>query len=150
MRSKIGAGLVAGLIAGVVFGVMMQVITAPTPEGGRMPMMAMVAKVVHSDSIVVGWIYHLFNSAVIGAIFGWLFGNRTASYGASLGWGSVYGVFWWVLGGLVLMPVLLGIPPFAPLRMMLPVAMGSLGGHLVYGAMLGLSFAWLRRPARRD
>lgn len=86
MRSKTFAGIVAGLMAGIVFGVLMQVMTAPTPDGGTMPMMAMVAKVVRSDSMAVGWIYHLFNSAVIGAIFGWLFGNRAATYGAGFGW----------------------------------------------------------------
>jgi uncharacterized membrane protein YagU involved in acid resistance len=147
MRSKIGAGIVAGLIAGIVFGVMMQTMTAPTPDGGRMPMMAMVAKVVRSDSMAVGWIYHLFNSAVIGAIFGWLFGNRAGSYGAGSGWGALYGVIWWVLGALVLMPLFLGMPPFAPLKMMLPVAMGSLFGHLMYGVILGLLFVRLRSRA---
>lgn len=147
MRSKIGAGIVAGLTAGIVFGIMMQMMTAPTPDGGRMPMMAMVAKVVRSNSMAVGWIYHLFNSAVIGAIFGWLFGNRAANYGVETGWGALYGVIWWVLGALILMPVFLGMPPFAPLKMMMPVAMGSLVGHLVYGVILGLLFVWLRRKA---
>jgi hypothetical protein len=147
MRSKIGAGIVAGLIAGIVFGVMMQTMTAPTPDGGRMPMMAMVAKVVRSDSMAVGWIYHLFNSAVIGAIFGWLFGNRAGSYGAGSGWGALYGVIWWVLGALILMPSFLGMTPFAPLKMMMPVALGSLVGHLMYGAILGLLFVWFRSRA---
>ncbi len=147
MRSKIGAGVVVGLSAGVVFGVMMQMMTAPTPDGGKMPMMAMVAMVVRSDSIAVGWVYHLFNSAVIGAIFGWLFGSRAANYGAGFGWGALNGVIWWVLGGLVLMPMLLGMPAFAPLKMMLPVAMGSMIGHLVYGVILGLLFVWFRSRA---
>jgi uncharacterized membrane protein YagU involved in acid resistance len=144
MRSKIGAGIVGGLIAGIAFGAMMQMMTAPTPDGGKMPMMAMVAKVVRSDSMAVGWIYHLFNSAVIGAIFGWLFGNRAAAYGAGFGWGAVYGVIWWVVGALILMPMFLGMPPFAPLKMMMPVAMGSLMGHLIYGVILGLLFVRFR------
>ena len=147
MRSKVGAGIAAGLIAGTVFGMMMQMMTAPTPDGGRMPMMAMVAMVVRSDSMAVGWIYHFFNSAVIGAIFGWLLGDRAASYGAGLGWGAVYGAIWWVLGALVLMPVFLGMPPFAPLKMMLPVAMGSLVGHLVFGVILGILFVRFRNRA---
>jgi hypothetical protein len=147
MRSKIGAGIVGGLVAGIVFGVMMQMMTAPTPDGGKMPMMAMVAKVVRSDSMAVGWIYHLFNSAVIGAIFGWLFGTRAASYGSGFGWGAFYGIVWWVLGALILMPMFLGMPAFAPLKMMMPVAMGSLLGHLVYGVILGLLFVWFRSRA---
>jgi hypothetical protein len=155
MRSNFVAGIVGGLIAGVVFGLMMQMMMAPTPTGGQMPMMAMVAQVVRSDSVVVGWLYHLFNSAVIGAIFGWLLGSRAHSYWSGLGWGALYGLAWWVLGGLVLMPVLLGMPVFAPVMMaaMWPVALGSLVGHLLYGAILGLSFVWLhsmtRTPATR-
>lgn len=148
-RDRILAGVGAGVIAGVVFGVMMQMMMAPTPEGARMPMMAMVAKVVRSDSMLVGWIYHLINSAVIGAIFGGIAGH-IGGYGRGVGWGALYGVFWWVLGGLVLMPVLLGMPAFAPIAMepMRSVAMGSLVGHLVYGLILGgIYVGFLRRVA---
>jgi hypothetical protein len=129
----------------MVFGMMMQMMSAPTPGGQSMPMMAMVAKVVRSDSIAVGWLYHLFNSAVIGGIFGWLLGSRASGYRAGFGWGAAYGIVWWVLGGLILMPVLLGMPPFAPLMMapMRMVAMGSLMGHLIFGLILGGVFAKL-------
>jgi hypothetical protein len=139
MRSDINGGIVAGLTGGIVFGMMMQMMSAPTPQGGQMPMMAMVAMVVRSGSPLVGWLYHLFNSAVIGAIFGWLFGGRAQSFVAGLGWGAVYGFIWWILGALILMPVFLGMPPFAPLLMepMRPVAMGSLVGHFIYGMILG-------------
>ncbi|MBA3558225.1 MAG: hypothetical protein H0W30_06460 [Gemmatimonadaceae bacterium] len=45
------------------------------------------------------------------------------------------------------MPVLLGMPPFASLRMpeMRPVAIGSLVGHLIFGVILGLGFVRLLR-----
>jgi uncharacterized membrane protein YagU involved in acid resistance len=147
MRSRVLAGIIAGVVAGIVFGAMMQMMSAPTPEGGRMPMMAMVAMVVRSQSLVVGWLYHLFNSAVIGALFGAFLGERAHGYREGLGWGAAWGAFWWVLGALILMPVLLGMPPFAALRMppMRPVAMGSLVGHLVYGLILGAAYVRLRR-----
>ena len=152
MQTKIGSGVAGGLIAGVVFGIMMQILTAPTPEGQEMPMMAMVAQVVGSESLIVGWVYHLFNSAVIGGIFGWLLGNKAHSYGSGTGWGALYGIFWWVLGGLVLMPMVLGMNAFAPVTMepMRPVAMGSLMGHLVFGIILGASYIALtkKRAAR--
>jgi len=147
MRSDISNAIAAGLLGGVVFGIMMQMMNAPTPEGGQMPMMAMVAKVVRSDSMAAGWIYHLFNSAVIGGIFGWLLGNRSQRIGAGLGWGALYGFVWWILGALILMPLFLGMPPLAPLMMapMRPVAMGSLMGHLIYGIILGGGFAILKQ-----
>jgi hypothetical protein len=136
------AGAVAGLAGGVVFGLMMTLMSAPTPDGGAMPMMAMVGMVVRSPTLLVGWLYHLVNSAVIGALFGWLLGRRVHGYGSGLLWGLAYGLLWWVLGGLILMPVLLGMPAFAPLMMapMVPVAVGSLVGHLTYGAITGAAY----------
>ena len=146
MRSNVVAGIIAGLIAGVVFGIMMAVTHAPTPDGGSMPMMGMVAQVVGSSSLVVGWLYHLFNSAVIGGLFGWILGTRIGAYGSGAGWGAAYGVLWWVLGGLILMPVFLGMPAFAPLQMpmMRPVAFASLMGHVIFGIILGAAFVPLR------
>ncbi|MBW3660618.1 MAG: hypothetical protein KY397_03175 [Gemmatimonadetes bacterium] len=150
MQSKIGAGIVAGLVGGVVFGIMMTMMMAPTPEGGEMPMMAMVANVVRSDSLAVGWVYHLFNSAVIGAIFGWVLGSAGMGYGGGLVKGLLYGVFWWILGAQILMPLFLGMPVFASLRMppMRMVAVGSLMGHILFGLILGATFVALYRETR--
>jgi hypothetical protein len=149
MDSKIGRGALAGLVGGIVFGAMMQIMNAPTPEGGTVPMMVMVAMVVRSTSIAIGWLYHLFNSAVIGILFAAFLGSRVTSTSSGVAWGAAWGVVWWVLGGLVLMPLLLGMPAFAPLMMpgMLPVAIGSLAGHLVYGALLGFVYARLAHAA---
>jgi|SRR5919108_450376 hypothetical protein len=146
MQRRMAAGVIAGLAAGAVFGIMMQLMTAPGPEGARMPMMAMIARVVRSDSVAVGWAYHLFNSALIGAIFGAWVGRSLRGYGSAILWGAAYGLGWWVLGGLVLMPILLGMPPLAPVAMapMRPVAMGSLVGHVVFGLILGVGFLVLR------
>jgi hypothetical protein len=151
MRSKIGAGIVAGLLAGVVFGVMMHVITTPMPMGGRMPMMTMMAHVVRSDSLVAGWIYLLVNSVVMGGIFGLVLGDRATRIGGGLAWGALYGALLWVLGALVLMPLLLGMEAFAPMTMapMRPGAWQSLGAHVLSGLILGGTFAGLyrRHPA---
>jgi hypothetical protein len=150
MSSRIGASIAGGLAGGLVFGMMMHMMTAPTPDGAQMPVIAMVGQIVGSPTVGVGWAYHLFNSAVIGAIFGWLFGNRVRGYASALGWGAAYGLVWWILGGLILMPIMLGMPAFAsltipPMRM---VGMGSLVGHLIYGVILGGVFAWLYEGAR--
>jgi hypothetical protein len=146
MGSRLKAGALAGVLAGIAFGILMQMMSAPTPEGGSMPMMVMVAMVVGSQSLVVGWVYHLFNSAVIGALFGALLGARVGGYGSGATWGALWGIVWWVLGGLILMPIFLDMPPFGALRMppMRPVAWGSLAGHLIYGVILGAAFVRLR------
>jgi hypothetical protein len=148
MSSRIGTGVAGGVVAGVVFGLMMQSMSAPTPDGGEMPMMAMVGAVVGSPTVAAGWAYHLLNSAVIGGLFGWLLGDRIRTGGASLAWGVAYGVAWWVLGALILMPALLGMPIFAPLLMppMRVVAMSSLVGHIMFGLTLGGVYLGVARP----
>jgi hypothetical protein len=145
MSSRTVASILGGLAGGVVFGTMMQMMTAPTPDGGQMPVIAMVGQIIGSPTVGAGWAYHLFNSAVIGLIFGWLLGTRVHNYSSALGWGAVYGFAWWIVGGLILMPLFLGMSPFAPLLMppMRMVAIGSLVGHLIYGLILGGVFAWL-------
>lgn len=165
MRSKTGAGVVAGLCAGLVYGIVMQMVTVPMAggggmpmpggsempmdAGGRMPMMAMVAQVVRSDSLAVGWVFLLITGAVMGVIFGWVLGDRATRIGGGLAWGALYGVLWWVLGTLILMPILLGMSAFAPLTMapMRPGAMWSLAAYLVSGPILGAVFAGLYRGA---
>jgi uncharacterized membrane protein YagU involved in acid resistance len=161
MPSYLSAGVVAGLIGGIIFGMGMQMMTAPTPDGGHMAMIDMVGQVpimndptgnlAGTNPATVGWIYHLINSAIIGAIFGLRIKSGVRSTATGLGWGALYGFAWWILGGLVLMPLLLRMPVFAPLMMapMRPVAMGSLMGHLVFGLVLGAAYAWLYRPAMR-
>ncbi|MGH2348915.1 MAG: hypothetical protein ACRDFT_05555 [bacterium] len=71
------------------------------------------------------------------------------TYGRSVVAGLLYRGLWWILGGIILMPYLLGMPVFAPLLMveMRSVGTGSLLGHLMYGLVLGAAYAWLYRPA---
>jgi hypothetical protein len=147
MRSRLAAGVIAGMIAGIPMGIAMQMMLVPTPQGGPMPMMAMVAKVLRSDSLTVGWVYHLFNSAVIGAFFGGWFGRRVGGLGSGLLWGTLHGLIWWVLGGLTFMPLLLGMNAFSPILepMRRAAGMGSLAVHLLYGLILGGIYAWLVR-----
>ncbi len=117
-------GAVGGLAGGLLFGAMMQLT-------GAIPMVAML---VGSESVAVGWAVHLAISVVLGLGFGLVVGDRLSSVGASLGLGAGYGVVWWVLGGLIAMPLALGMPAFVLNTM----AWMSLMGHLVFGLTLGL------------
>ena len=114
-------------------------------------MMAMVAQVVRSDSLAVGWVFILITGMVMGVIFAWVLGNRATRIGGGIAWGALYGVFWWVLGTLILMPILLGMGAFAPLTMapMRHGAQWSLVGYLLSGPILGAVFAALYREGPR-
>jgi hypothetical protein len=116
-------GIVGGLAGGAVFGLMMQM----------MDMIPMVAMLVGSESVAVGWLVHLVISAALGAGFGLVAGRLLRSWASGVLGGVAYGVVWWVLGALVAMPARLGMPTFTIDTM----AWQSLMGHVVFGAILG-------------
>jgi uncharacterized membrane protein YagU involved in acid resistance len=119
------AGLVGGLLGGVLFGAMMQM----------MGMMGMVAMLVGSESVGVGWIVHLAISAIFGGVYAVVLGPQTNSYARGALLGALYGVVAWVVGALVLMPLGLGMS-----EMVFVIGQDqimSLIGHLVFGVVLG-------------
>jgi len=127
--NHIKSGINAGLIAGVVFGAMM----------GMLGMLPMVAKLLGGSSAIWGFIVHLIFSVIIGGIFGFVFGHMAINKGTGVILGLLYGVIWWVLGPLVIMPVWLGMGlqlSVAGMTMAIP----SLWGHLVFGFILGLIY----------
>lgn len=152
MRSKVSAGALAGLAAGLLYATIMHVTTAPMAMGDRRRLIMMVADVVRSDSLTVGWVVLLATGVILGGLFGATLGARASGVGSGMGWGALYGIFWWVVGTLVLMPVLLGMPAFAPLTMA-PMRFGAavgLAAYLLSGLLLGGLFAAFhqRQPSR--
>lgn len=127
-------GIVGGLAGGVVFGMLMQM----------MDMIPMVAMLVGSESVAVGWLVHLGISAVLGAGFGLVGSRLLAGWGSGVGGGIAYGVVIWVLGALIAMPARLDMP----LLNVDSMAWRSLMGHVIYGAILGaVAVALARRKA---
>ncbi|HUX65744.1 MAG TPA: hypothetical protein VMV42_01220 [archaeon] len=110
-------------MGGVVFGMMMAMLS----------MIGMVAALVGSKSNIVGWVLHLGISVFIGITFAFLFQDKLKSVGSGLTVGLGYGVFWWVLGALVLLPAKLHMPLFN----FNTATWESLMGHMVFGAILG-------------
>lgn len=120
---QLTAGVVGGLVGGVLFGVMMQM----------MGMLGMVAGLVGQDGAAVGWVVHLAISVLFGLGYAVTIGPRSTSWSRALGLGAAYGVVWWVLGALIIMPAILGMPV---LQVGTPQVQ-SLVGHIVYGLALG-------------
>jgi hypothetical protein len=143
---RLVAGIIGGVVGGLAFGALM----------AMMGMLPMVASIVGSKSAVVGFLYHMFNSVVIGAMFGLILGGLSRTYGRGATFGLLYGVGWWVLGPMILMPLLLGmgsegIASQFGAAFSAPMLM-SLVGHLIYGLLTGLVYVAYAtsRPARRD
>lgn len=138
LSSRIIAGVAGGIVGGVMFGFLMQM----------MDMMPMVAKLVGSTSIGVGWLVHLFNSALFGAIYSVVFARLINTWAGAIGIGLVYGVIWWVLGALLIMPAWLGMSDM--IFKVGTTQWQSLMGHLLYGLLLGVVYAAVRPRLQRS
>ena len=143
MSNRIAAGAAGGLIAGVAFDLVMRLMSAGT--GGSMIVFA--AGVVHASSPLVGWLVYPVYGVIIGAFFGWLVHDQTVEDAAAILWGGLYGVGWWIVAGLVLIPVLRPTWPFsiAAVDQAREVAVPLLVGHIVYGVILGLIWSQITR-----
>ncbi len=128
-------GAYGGLAGGLIFGMMM----------GMMGMLPMIGSMVGQPTAAAGFAVHMVNSVIIGAGFAILLGRFVGGTRSGVGVGLAYGGAWWILGPLTLMPLFMGMGfgvnwNAAAATAMLP----SLVGHLVYGGVLGLVYAWLR------
>ncbi|MFB4295797.1 hypothetical protein [Actinomadura sp. NTSP31] len=128
----VGYGALSGLAGGIVFGFVW----------GTVDVLPTVARLVGARGAVAGWIIHLVIAQLIGVSYALLFRRRSYDLASGVGWGLSYGFFWWVLGALTLLPVLLGQPPRWSASG-IATAFPGLVGHLAYGAGLGAVYAWL-------
>ena len=127
------SGAIAGLGGGLVFGMMM----------AMMGMLPMVGMLVRQENAVIGFIVHMFISAVIGSIYGIVASRLPHTYLVGVVAGTANGVIWWILGALTMMPILLGMN-----QMVFVIGEPqwiSLMGHIVFGVVTGFIFVPLSR-----
>lgn len=133
------AGIIAGLIATVVLSALMLL------KGmmGMMPdldVIAMIAGMMGAGAMI-GWAAHF----MIGAVYGLVFASasRPGTTGSIVMQGIGLGIVGWLVMMIVLMPMAGGgaFGLVMPSGMMVPVA--TLMLHVIFGAVLGFSFAKL-------
>jgi len=134
-------GVFAGIIAGIVFGAMMAVMMPAT--------LGKIAKLYGLSGQFVGFLVHLVHSAFIGWAFTWFVGD-SVSIGAGSVYGLLYGLAWWVLGPILIMPTwLAGSPRLSTEGVQ--AALPSLPGHLVFGLVLGVLYVlWSETAAENQ
>lgn len=135
---SLGWGALAGFTGGIVSSpIMLQT--------------GVLSKVVGLDtrlSTLHGLLVHLLVSTLIGMTFGLLFRNESSNIGAGVSWGWLFGLIWWYLGPMTLLPLLLtGVCDWSTdaASALLP----SLIGHLLFGATTALVFLILERRHTR-
>lgn len=136
-HEKYYAGIGAGIVGGVVFCFIMSIV-------GLSPL---VAKIMEKEYLVLEWMGSLIYSGFIGGLYVWWFGKKTTTIEKSILSGLVHGAVWWMLGALIIRPLVLGLPlqlenPFDATNTMFFLS------HLAYGVVLGNIFFQLNRSIK--
>ena len=127
--TSIKHGVYGGLAGGVVFGALM----------AMMGMLPMIGNMVGVPSAWTGLFVHLLISATIGGSFAVLL--DASGHRGGVGSGLAYGFTWWILGPLTLMPFLMGMGLGVNWNVTAAgQALPSLVGHLIFGAILGVTY----------
>ena len=129
---SIGIRLLAGLVAGLAGGFLFSI----------------------AVGTILGFVPHLMISGLLGILFAVLVGPRIKTAGGSLVWGEAYGILWWLIGYLTLIPIFLGDGVYwepAEIQALFPLLLGQ---TIAYGAVLGLVYYCIVRtfsgPADAD
>ena len=141
MHINWGKAIAAGLIGTAV---MTMVGVWGAPMMGIPPMNPATMLAMAMGSTALGWIGHLMIGSMLAIIYA-LVAPRLR--GPSWARGALYGIAPWLLAQLVVIPMM-GMPLFSG---SLALAMGSLVGHLMYGAVVGGVYGTgVVAPARRQ
>jgi hypothetical protein len=131
---SLGWGAVAGLTGGVIASPVL-LATHALPQ---------IIGLDTSLSGARGLMLHLLVSAAIGMTYGLLFRNEGSSLGLGVAWGWLFGLIWWFVGPMTVLPLLLtGVCDWSAdaVSALLP----SLMGHLIYGATTAFVFLLMER-----
>jgi phosphoribosylaminoimidazole carboxylase PurE protein len=118
-------------------------------------MRAAVGGLIGVTSLGAGGALDLMISVAIGASFAAIFRYQSLGYAPTISSGVLYGLLVWIVGPLTLVPALAGRGPTWSLAEA-NAALPSLVGHVLYGALTGLSYyvlvtLYLRiRPEARE
>jgi hypothetical protein len=143
-------GALAGLCGGVAMAIVGALVSASMGDDIWLESKQIAAVVYGASAIaqpgfvlgpvLVGTLIHLIMSAVLGAIFGIIIRrllHLTSDFGTPVLAGLIYGMFIWMLGFFVVLPILnpLLLQSYAPAFII---------QHMVYGLVTGMVYTWLR------
>jgi len=131
-------GALAGLVGGLV----------SIPVMNATGILPKIAGLDTSLGGIRGPLIHLAVSTGIGMTYGLLFRDEAPTIGLGVPWGFLFGVIWWYVGPLTLLPLTLtGVCDW---RASAAAALfPSLLGHLIYGGTTAFTFLLLERRYKR-
>ena len=148
-RDLVVTALIAGIAADLTWEFWARVITPFLPGvGGPLEPSALVQSVFGLDSRFVAELIHL----VVGFVFyplGYLFVARPLAQAIvpSLPWwivAAAFGIGLWIFALYVMAHLIAGLPAFLGF---IPLAWASLGGHVIFGIVVGAVVRWREETA---
>lgn len=127
--SRIVLGIIAGLSAGLVNAGLLAALTGPRAMG----------VLSGAEEPATGLVIHLILSALSGITYAWLFNPIPDSDAEGLASGLAYGLLWWMILSLNLIPIVLGEGPQWEVEAVAS-AFPALVGYLFQGAIVGLGY----------
>ena len=128
MKIDYGRAVIGGLVGTVVM-TLVGLFVAPMMGIPKMNPAAMLAGQM-GGNVAAGWVAHFMIGTVLAVIYAFV---APRIPGAPWLRGAIYGIAPWLLMQLAVIPMM-GMPVFSG---SIVLAMGSLVGHLVYGATVG-------------
>ena len=138
-KFNLGRAIVAGGLAGTIGGL---IFSSWVASGDYFPLLAGYGELHFARATIV--VLHFGVALLIGVTFGMLFQRDVRGYGSCMGWGLAYGIFWWFLGQLTILPLVAhrSVDWSADRG---ATIFGSLVGHILYGLILGVAYATIDR-----
>ncbi|MBX0295224.1 histidine kinase [Haloarcula nitratireducens] len=134
------AGVLGGILGAAVMAVLISLTSPPVLQGA-------IPGLYGLSGGVAGWVVHLSHGAVLGVAFAAVAERglpADRSIGSTLGLGVVWGVVTWLVLAALVMPLWLGAVGFPQAPPFPNFAVPSLLWHVVYGGVLGITYAALR------
>lgn len=126
---NIKAGVIGAIVASIPYGIMMQM----------MGMMQVLAGMMGSHSIIVGWMIHMMIGIIFGILFVVVFGRFVNSSQTAFFTGVGEGVLTWLIGPTIVMPMMFGGAPFSKIDLM------SLFTHILFGIVIAFVYYWVSK-----
>lgn len=92
------------------------------------------------------FLFHFFISLFLGVAFALIFTNKIKKIQHAIGFGSLFGVIWWIVTPLYLLPFFFLIPPSIMWDVFLSFTfLSALVGHILFGTMIGIIYFWFKK-----
>lgn len=144
-------GIVSGLVVGAIFMVLWNYLPLFSPMLYMVVFMQteIFPKIGEDYGVnaefIVG-LFHFLTSIVLGGLFALIFNKTVTALGKGMIYGVVFGFVWWVLTPFYLLPFFLVVnPSIWWTHFKLPQLMNALFSHVLFGLLLGLFYALLKK-----